>query len=130
MKKLMIASASFALLATTAMANDVTYSSQGGTNTLFLELDGTGNRVGNAASASGTRYDGQGTQYYSNYYNPYYYYYYNDYTYVYWNQTTTTSYPTDYSAAKEVGDGNVVRASQTGTGNALDFSQGSDTQFT
>jgi hypothetical protein len=46
-----------------------------------------------------------------------------------WAQSTSSTYPTDYSAAKQVGNDNRVNAVQNGNRNALNFSQGSDSVF-
>ncbi len=138
MSKTLYVAAALALGAAPAFANSVTYSSQEGVNSLYLQLQGTGNSVGSEAPANSSAAQTTGTwqsekskgfgnttmdgrpvtdlRYFA-------------YTNVTWAQTATSSYPTDYSAAKQVGDNNRVNAIQHGNRNALNFSQGSDTVF-
>ena len=138
MSKTLYVAAALALGASPALANNVTYSSQEGVNSLYLQLQGVGNSVGAKAPANSTAAQTTGTwqsektkgfgnttmdgrpvtdlRYFA-------------YTNVTWAQTATSSYPTDYSAAKQVGDDNRVNAIQNGNRNTLNFSQGSDTVF-
>lgn len=138
MSKTLYVAAVLALGASPALANNVTYSSQEGVNSLYLQLQGVGNSVGAEAPAGASVNQNTGTwqsekskgfgnttmngrpvtdlRYFA-------------YTNVTWAQTATSTYPTDYSAAKQVGDNNRVNAIQHGNRNTLNFSQGSDSVF-
>ena len=132
MKKLLLVSVSTIVMAGAAHANEIIYSSQGGQNALNTSISGYGNTIGKAAPRSTSSYSRGSKQTSAS--NWTYYSYYRDWyrytTDVNYIATRSTSFPTDYSAAKQVGNNNVATTNQRGTENSLNFSQGSDTVYT
>jgi hypothetical protein len=132
MKKLLLVSVSTIIMAGAAHANEITYSSQGGQNALNTSISGFGNTIGKAAPRNTSSYSTGSTRMSdTGWYSGYWYgYRYRDTTDVSYATTRNTYFPTDYSAAKQVGNNNVATTNQSGSANSLNFSQGSDTVYT
>jgi len=131
MKNVFIAAIVASLSTGIAAANEVLYSSQGGTNNLSASISGNGNSIGNSAPASTRQVTGRGTYTHSSSpWSRYGYDYVRTSLQTTYETTVTRSFPTDYSAAKQVGNNNTATTTQYGSSNSLNFSQGSDTAFT
>lgn len=135
MKKLLLVSVSTIVMAGAAHANEIIYSSQGGQNDLNTTISGVGNTIGKAAPRNTSSYytdssrmSDTGWRSIGSYYR--YNYQQRDTTDVSYATTRNTYFPTDYSAAKQVGNGNEATTNQSGSANSLNFSQGSDTVYT
>ena len=131
MKNVFIAAIVASLSTGVASANEVHYSSQGGINALNATISGNGNSIGNSAPASTHQITSRGTT--TMRVSPTYGWGFSQYRYITrtnYETSLTRSFPTDYSAAKQVGNNNSATTVQSGRNNSLNFSQGSDTAFT